>query len=401
MWDNLGLKEVVEYANDPYPSIRKWAKDKGKRVVGSTIADVPEEVIHAFGLLPVALIGTQKPLKKAPSRLPDNACSLARSNLELVMSYEGDLFDGFVLPQVCDTTQHLSDIWRITFPGKYVESFLAPRQADRPSARYWVREEIERLITSLSEWTGRSLQSEALQESIRVHNENKTLLKEIYKIKCANPAAITNKEMFSLIKLSMQVDKAEINKSLKKIKDSLNQEKKADGYTDVILVGITCDPPEVYDLFDEVKVNIAGDTLVTGTRYLQGIVPENGEPSETIEEIYGPSPHGKVLAENGKPIQALTERHFRRGFFSPIHDNVYKNFEEIKALYTATNAKAIIYVHIEFCESEEYDLPDLKKMIRKEGIPMHVVDTEYQTTSLSHVRTRLQAFFESLKGGSL
>ena len=378
MWDNLSLKEVVEYANDPYPSIRKWAKDAGKRVVGSTIADVPEEIIHAFGFLPVALIGTQKPLKRAPAKLPDNACSLARSNLELVMSYEGDLFDGFVLPQVCDTTQHLSDIWRINFPDKYVESFLAPRQADRPSARYWVKEEIERLVASLSKWTGKTIKDEELVESIKVHNENKALLKEIYEIKCKNPVAITNKELFALIKLSMQVDKAEINKSLKKIKDSLEPNGKAEGYTDVIMVGITCDPPEIFDLFDEIKINIAGDTLITGTRYLQGMVPDNGGP-----------------------VDALTARHFRRGFYSPIHDDVFKNFEEVKALYKVTNAKAIIYVHIEFCESEEYDLPDLKNLIRKEGFPMHVVDTEYQTTSLSHVRTRLQAFFESLKGGSL
>ncbi len=378
MWDNLSLKEVVECANDPYPSIRKWAKDKGKKVVGSTIADVPEEIIHAFGFLPVALIGTQKPLKKAPAKLPDNACSLARSNLELVMSYEGDLFDGFVLPQVCDTTQHLSDIWRINFPDKYVESFLAPRQADRPSARYWVKEEIERLVASLSNWTGKTIKNEELQESIKVHNENKALLKEIYEVKRKNPAAITNKELFALIKLSMQVDKAEMNKSLKKIKDSLDTSKTVEGFMDVILVGITCDPPEIFDLFDEIKINIAGDTLITGTRYLQGMVPDNGGP-----------------------VDALTARHFRRGFYSPIHDDVFKNFEEVKALYKATNAKAVIYVHIEFCESEEYDLPDLKNMIRKEGIPMHVVDTEYQTTSLSHVRTRLQAFFESLKGGSL
>lgn len=378
MWDNLSLKEAVEYANDPYPSIRKWAKDTGKRVVGSTIADVPEEIIHAFGFLPVALIGTQKPLKKAPAKLPDNACSLARSNLELVMSYEGDLFDGFVLPQVCDTTQHLSDIWRINFPDKYVESFLAPRQADRPSARYWVKEEIERLVASLSNWTGKTIKDEELLESIKVHNENKALLKEIYEIKRKNSVAITNKEFFALIKLSMQVDKAEINKSLKKIKDSLDPNGKAEGYTDVIMVGITCDPPEIFDLFDEIKINIAGDTLITGTRYLQGMVPDNGGPYD-----------------------ALTARHFRRGFYSPIHDDVFKNFEEVKALYKVTNAKAIIYVHIEFCESEEYDLPDLKNLIRKEGFPMHVVDTEYQTTSLSHVRTRLQAFFESLKGGSL
>lgn len=377
MWDNLSIKQVVKHANDPYPYIRKWKKDTGKKVVGSTIPDVPEELIYAFGFLPVSLIGTDKPLKKAPSRLPDNACSLARSNLELVLSYEGDLFDGFVLPQVCDTTQHLSDIWRISFPDKYVESFLAPRQADRPSARYWVKEEIERLVSSLTGWSGKSLKDEDLRESIRIHNENKELLKEIYEIKRKNPGTLSNKELFALIKLSMQVDKTEFNKSLKKIKGSLKI-KKVDGYTDVILVGITCDPPEVYELFDEIKLNIVGDTLVTGTRYLQGAVPDNGNL-----------------------IDALTERHFKRGFFSPIHDNVYKNFEEVKALYKQTSAKAIIYVHIEFCESQEYDLPDLKRMIKKEGMPIHELDTEYQTISLAHVRTRLQAFFESLRGGAL
>jgi len=377
MWDNLTVKEAVEYAKDPYPSIRKWIKDNGKKVVGSTFADVPEEVIYAFGFLPVTIMGTNKPLKKAPSHLPDNACSLARSNLELVLTYEGDLFDGFVLPQVCDTTQHLSDIWRINFPDKYVESYLAPRQADRPSARYWVKEEIERIISSLSNWSGKKIIEEDLWKAIKIHNENKLLLKEIYDIKKNNPIVLTNKELFALIKLSQQVDKAELNQSLKKIKDDL-QSNKNNGYTDVILVGITCDPPEIYDLFDEIKLNIVGDTLLVGTRYIQGIVPTNGNP-----------------------VDALTERHFKRGFFSPIHDNVYKNFEEVRALYKETNAKAIIYVHIEFCESQEYDLPDLKNMIKNEGILMHTLDTEYQTLSLSHVRTRLQAFFESLKGGSL
>jgi benzoyl-CoA reductase/2-hydroxyglutaryl-CoA dehydratase subunit BcrC/BadD/HgdB len=60
----------------------------------------------------------------------------------------------------------------------------------------------------------------------------------------------------------------------------------------------------------------------------------------------------------------------------------------------------MIYVHIEFCESEEYDLPDLKAQMREEGIPFHTVVTEYQTQSFAHMRTRLQAFFESLKGGT-
>jgi len=377
MWESLNLKDVVALARDPYPSIRQWARDTGKKVVGSTIADVPQEVIHAYDLLPVTLLGTHKPLKKAASHLPDNACSLARSNLELALSYEGDLFSGFVLPQVCDTTQHLSDIWRISFPEKYVESYLAPRQADRPSAHYWVKEEIERLIASLGKWTGKTLSNDALSASIAIYNENRKILGELYEIKRNNPGTISNLQFFAMMKLSMQVDKAEFNKSLKAIKDGLKL-KKSKGLTDIVLVGITCDPPEVFDIFDELKLNIVGDTLVDGTRYLRGAV-----------------------SLNGNLIEAMADRHFNLGFYSPIHDNVYKNFEEVKKLYYDMKAKAIIYVHIEFCESQEYDLPDLKNMIKKEGIPMHVLDTEYQTVSLSHILTRAQAFFESLKGGVL
>jgi benzoyl-CoA reductase/2-hydroxyglutaryl-CoA dehydratase subunit BcrC/BadD/HgdB len=377
MWESLDLNKVIEYAKEPWASIREWKKQSGKKVVGSTLADVPEEIVYAFDMLPITLLGTHRPLKKAPSLLPDNACSLARSNLELVLSYEGDLFDGFVLPQVCDTTQHMCDIWRINFPDTYVESILLPRQIDRESARYWVKEETERLIASLSEWSGKTMTDGDLRESIKLHNENKKLLKELYDIKRKAPATLSNKEFFALIKLSMQVDKKELNQTLKKIKENLKI-KEGNGYTDVILTGITCDPLEIYDLFDEIKLNVVADTLVTGKRYLDGTVDENLNP-----------------------VEGITARHFNRGFYSPIHDDVFKNFEQLKALYRQYNAKAIIYVHIEFCESEEYDLPDLKKMIKQEGIPIHTLETEYQTLSLSHVRTRLQAFFESLKGGTL
>jgi len=377
MWESLDLNKVIEYARDPYASIREWKTTSKKKIVGSTLADVPEEVVYAFGTLPVTLLGTHRPLKKAPSLLPDNACSLARSNLELALSYEGDLFDGFVLPQVCDTTQHMCDIWRINFPDRYVENILLPRQIDRESARYWVKEETERLISSLGDWTKKQITDADLKESIKLHNENKRLLKELYEIKRKAPATLSNKALFALIKLSMQVDKKEFNQTLKKIRQKLTI-KEGTGYTNVILTGITCDPLEIYDLFDELKLNVVMDTLVTGSRYLDGMVDENMSP-----------------------IEGMTARHFKRGFYSPIHDDVFKNVEALKALYRQYNAKAIIYVHIEFCESEEYDLPDLKKAIKQEGMPVHVLVTEYQTLSLSHVGTRLQAFFESLKGGNL
>jgi len=153
------LRRFLEVARDPFSALKEL-KEK-KRIIGSTIGDVPEEIIHAAGLHPFLILGTNEPIRYAASLLPDNACSLARSNLELVIGYEGDFFDGFVLSQVCDTTQHLCDIWRRRFPDRYFENFLAPRQVSRPSAREWVATEMRRLIGSLSSYTGRQIGEEA------------------------------------------------------------------------------------------------------------------------------------------------------------------------------------------------------------------------------------------------
>jgi benzoyl-CoA reductase/2-hydroxyglutaryl-CoA dehydratase subunit BcrC/BadD/HgdB len=373
MWESLTVQEVVEIAKDPHPSLREWKAKTGRPIIGSTLADVPEEIIYAFGLLPSTIIGTPKPLKRAPSLLPDNACSLARSSLELILSYEGDIFDGYVLPQVCDTTQHLSDIWRIHTPDKYFESFLAPRQLDRDSAAFWTRKEIERLIDSLERFSGRRIARSDIERSIRVHNENKRLLLDLYELKRRSPLTLTNKAFFSMIRLSMQVDKEEMNETLRRLKDEL--EEKGDGdFKRVLLAGITVAPMEVFDLFDELWLNVVADTLVTGSRYLEGIVDEKKDP-----------------------VDALVERHLRRSFFSPIHRDVFEGERQLKRLFEEVRPSAVVYAHLEFCESEEYDLPDLKAAMKDWGIPMHVLETEFQTTSLSRERTRLEAFFESLK----
>ena len=89
------------------------------------------------------------------------------------------------------------------------------------------------------------------------------------------------------------------------------------------------------------------DTLVTGSRYLEGIVDEEKEP-----------------------VEGITERHFKRGFYSPIHDDVFRNARNSRPSTGKHGAKAVIYVHIEFCESEEYDLPDLKRVDEGRGHPL-------------------------------
>jgi len=52
------LEELVELAETPYNgAVREW-KEKGGKVVGFTCAYIPEEILHAGGILPYRLSPT-------------------------------------------------------------------------------------------------------------------------------------------------------------------------------------------------------------------------------------------------------------------------------------------------------------------------------------------------------
>ncbi len=372
------LEELLSIARDPYPKLRDWKRGKGMKVIGSTLADVPEELIHAAGMLPITILGTNKPILRANTHLPDNACSQARSDLELVLTYQGDLFDGYVLPQVDDTTQHLSDIWRRNVPWDYFENYLLPRQIDRPSAREWLRQETLRLKGSLEKFIGEEISGEKLWGSIDLYNQSRGYLRRLYELKKRYPRFISNRELYDLIKSSMWWPKEEHNRMVESFISGIEHTDlptQTDEDIRVVLSGIVWEPPEIMDILDESGLEVVGDDLCVGWRYIATDIHMDGDP-----------------------VEALVDRHFRKGPFSPIYDKGNRIFENLFNLVTENRALAVIYLHIKFNESQDYDLPDLVHTMEGEGVPILVVETEYQTTHLAGMRTRLQAFKEALVG---
>jgi len=368
------LKDIQDIAADPFAYIRA-KKVAGKKVIGSPLADVPAEMVHAAGGLPVTILGTNEPIVKAGAHLPDNACSLARSNLELVLNYQKDTFDGFVFPQVCDTTQHLSDIWRMTIPADFFVSFLIPRQVDRKSARAWFYRETLRLREQLAGFAGAPVTDAALRESFRLYNRERALLRELYGHKRAWPGTISNREMFDLIRASLFTDPADLIPRLEAFVGEMTGEKETKKMLPVVLSGITVEPMQLLDILDGLGVNVVGDELIVGSRMIENDVSENGDP-----------------------VEALTARHFAKSPYSPIRDRGTRLYDHLVSLVERTRPAGVIYFHIKFCESQDYDLPDLKQVMREKEMPMIVLDTEYQSVTRAQTKTRLEAFVESLYG---
>ena len=50
-----------------------------------------------------------------------------------------------------------------------------------------------------------------------------------------------------------------------------------------------------------------------------------------------------------------------------------------------------------FCEPEFFDYPQLKEDLEAQGVPSVLLETELGMTAAGSVRTRLEAFVETLK----
>jgi benzoyl-CoA reductase/2-hydroxyglutaryl-CoA dehydratase subunit BcrC/BadD/HgdB len=365
-----GMFKTFKYiCEDPYRLV------PSKKVIGLTPVDIPEEVIYAAGLLPFWIMGTTAPIKRVTALIPDNACSFARSSLELVLEYQRDFFDGFVISQVDDTTQHMSDLWERRFRDKFFHKFLVPRQLSRPSARFWFEKELHRLKRAIEGFTGEAIQEEKLWESIRLFNEDKRWLLKLYDIKRRSPDLVSNRTFFEAVKASLWMDKEEHLKVLKKAIDELTPSETNDQgeWIPVVLCGLFAEPFEILDLLDEYRLNVVGDNLIVGSRYLYGMCHEEGDV-----------------------FQALIDRHFSRPNLSPVHDDPFKILNDVTDLFYGSGAKGVIYLHIQYCESQEFDLPDLRRYLREKEIPFFIITTDFQTRHVGLLRTRIEAFRELL-----
>ena len=101
----------------------------GGRVIAAYPVWAPAELIHAAGMLPLALLGggTSVELTHADARFQSFVCSIAKSTLEL--GFQGLVagVDGFVFSNICDVARNLASIYQRNFPAAFVEYLHLPQ----------------------------------------------------------------------------------------------------------------------------------------------------------------------------------------------------------------------------------------------------------------------------------
>lgn len=377
--------EFERIVADPTREIRRLKSGKVLRVIGVLPADVPEELIHAAGAFPFSVTaydGAQ--VNRADAHLQTWACSLARCTFGMALAGSLDHLNGLIIPLICDTTRMVSGIWKQVNPFIFMENFLLPRQVDRPSAKQYLISELGRLKARLEQFMDRPVTAEDLKKSIGIYNHNRMLLRKLYGLHVRRPDLLGNRAVYSAIKSSMFTSKeihSEILNGLISAAEREALEKKAGEaarQVRVILSGKIGEPPALMDILDESGAVCVADDLCTGYRYI-----------------------ATDVAENGDPLEALAERQLRRLPFACFVNNKQDRPAFLVSRAKEARAAGVIFLHLKFCEPENYDYPILRDALFAAGIPNVRVETEVGNVSLGQISTRIQAFVEMLGGGEL
>src|SRR5665213_1578345 len=202
------LEELVERCTQTletpgYAEAQAWKREvPGRALAGCFPVYTPTELVHAAGMLAVGLSGggNRMEIAHADSRFQSFVCSIIKSTLEQGMTGVLTDFDVLVFHSICDPARNLASVYARNFPEQKVEYIHYPQNLGAPEATHYLAQEYARIVSSMSEVTGRTASHDALRASITTYNRVRALIRELYAIRSETPHRLKTSELYALVR---------------------------------------------------------------------------------------------------------------------------------------------------------------------------------------------------------
>lgn len=371
-------REVIE--ERPFDEAKAWkANHPEAKIVGCYPVYSPVELIHAAGMLPIGIVGGGNRLEiaHADSRFQSFVCSIVKSTLELGMTDRLGFLDGIVFHSICDPARNLGSVYKRNFPRLMVEYIHFPQNMTSPHTVDYLAAEYHRLLKSYAELSGRAADEEALRRSIRIYNEQRRLLRELYAIRAASPQNLSTVEAYVLMRMATLMPPDE---HVAMLKDALaairRRDEKPKDRIKVVLEGSFCEQPpiELIEGLEAAGCYILDDDFLIGWRFF-----------------------GEDIPTDGDPVRALAESYLRRSVYSGVkHDTRERKSKHLIDKVKETGAAAVVILAAKFCEPALFDYALYRQALEKAGIPHLYLEFEEKMWIFDKSRTEVETFVESM-----
>ncbi|MDP6561142.1 MAG: 2-hydroxyacyl-CoA dehydratase family protein [Candidatus Binatia bacterium] len=353
-------------------------KGRGGKVIGYTCTYVPEEIVYAAGMFPLRIFGGAEDTFKGEELLQVNLCSFVRSCMGEALEGNYDFLDGLVMARVCSHTTKLYDVWELYLSPSLTHIIDQPhRISDRACSFY--AGELQKFVSALERAGGKKVTAENLREAVRLCNESRSLLRELYEFRKEEPPRISGSKSLQMVRASQLLPKKQGNALLKKVLTDLRERGEISRRSDrprLLLTGSVIDNLAFVEAVEEAGADVVCDDLCVGSRSFWDLVE---------------------IAPGGYPIEALSRHYVEKIPCPHIHPQEHR-FQHILEMARHFHAQGAIIFNVKFCDTSIFGSPGCIELLRQEGIPSLELEIEHSTVALGQIRTRVQAFLEMLKG---
>lgn len=384
------LKYLYEFENllqEANNELVKQAKADGKLALGYTCYHIPEVLLNCPGCFSVRLRAPRTgSLDIATYYMSNFLCGYSKAILERAIEGGYNFLDALLGSETCSemnrALEHFELLHLVDNPNFFVTFMDVPFKIEPHTIRHYVKQATDKIIKPLQEKYHVDFSDEALLKAVEEHNEVCRLMTEIGNYRKEENPRITGYEYHVLNLITYCCPKYLILDKLRATAEELKTrepDEKKNYRAKIVVVGSEMDDPEFTKLIEE------SGALVVADRYCFGSTP--GREEIRID------PNEDVL-----PQICL---HYMRTSQCPrymSHEKVQERRDTVRRLVKEYHADGVLYEQIKFCEYWGYERALASHVMNDEyGVPSASVDRQYTASSSGQLRTRVQAFVESLE----
>jgi len=374
------LEECRTTVEDPeYPAVHKWlSENPNGKVLGHFQVYFPEEIAHAAGMLPLKMMGfdSSVQVRKADAHIAAFVCSILRTTLEQGLSGRLDFLSMYVTTPICDAARHISGVWTRRFPDMSCQILYLPQNASSPHAAGYLLGEYRRIAGIIEEITGTSITDESLRASIELFNENRRLLRELYRIRRETPWQVGLTDSYLLMAAGGAMPRERHNELLGRALEIIrSRDHRPQDKLRVVFEGGYCEQPpiEMLSVLQDVAY-VVDDDLMIGLRWLTEDVATSGDPMQNLASAYlEASSYSVVQRDPRKPKEAM-----------------------LLARIKESNAEAAIVAAPKMCEPGLEEQVAYDAALAEAGFPHLIMEFEEKTANFEQARMEFETFAESL-----
>ena len=373
------LEKLDVHLKSRLTDLRK-AKEQGRKIIGYAAGGyLPEELVLACDAIPVCFIqgGDNNLLKNAEPYLCRWFDPFWRSQIAHLTSGKDPYYtiaDLIVIPVTDNHVRAFSNTVGYYTPEISSFVFGVPHVKDRISLAYYLQG-ITKLKRKLEEFTGVEITESRLKRSINLCNRERELFREISLMRKSDHFVVESKDFVALIHGSFLGDKEVVIEILESFIEELKKS-----------VPLSKDGP---------RILFTGSTLAQGDSKVMNIIDDSGGLIVMEEFAEGIRPYWSNVKLDGNLMANLAETYFMDrvcpGWFRPGTERL----DFLINLAREYHPVGVVWYQLMYRESYKVESHFFPSMLKKEtGLPMLVVESEYDAMETGPMKTRMETFIE-------